>query len=177
MESHRVGHLTNMTYDTAAAPFGWAAGPLPWGLAHAEGKPRGFGATERAARVRLLGSFPARCGQLRRRAECTILIDAIPPARFEKTVESRRGALVEGGGNSCFRRPSPSCWCLVLHLDRVSSPCASNPACGFPTRGSHLRSCLRSLEAPLPQLEAFQAHSPATASHPGTACIVAGTRK
>ena len=117
---------------------------------------RGHRAPERAARVRLPESFPAHCGQLRRHAECTIPIHAILPVCFEKTVESRRGALVEGGWNSGFRRLSPSCWCLVLHLDRGSSPCASNPACRLPALGFRSRSCLRSREAALPHLQAFQ---------------------
>ena len=62
-------------------------------------------------------------------------------------VESRRGALVEGGGISGFRRLSPQCRCLSLHLDHVSSPRSSNPACGFPALGSHSRSCSRPRQA------------------------------
>ena len=118
--------------------------------------PRGFGGTERAARVRLPESFPARCGQLRRDAERAIPIHAIPPACFEKTVESRRGALVEGGGSCSLRRLSPSCRCLILHLDHGSHPHSSNRACGFPALGFRSRSCLRSREAALPHLQAFQ---------------------
>ena len=73
------------------------------------------------------------------------------------TVESRRGALVEGGASCRLGRLSPSCRCLILHLDHVSSPRSSNPACGFPALGFRSRSCLRSREAALPHLQAFQA--------------------
>ena len=64
-------------------------------------------------------------------------------------VESRRGALVEGGGSSCCRRLSPQCRCLSLHLDHVSSPRSSNQravcqidslrSCGFDGPGAALR--------------------------------------
>ena len=72
-------------------------------------------------------------------------------------VESRRGALVEGGGNCSLRRLSPSWRCLILHIDHVSSPRSSNPACGFPALGFRSRSCLRSREAALPHTQACQA--------------------
>ena len=121
---------------------------------------RGHEAPERAARVRLPESFSARCGHLRSHAECAIPIHAIPPACFEKTVESRRGALVEGGGSCSLLRLSRSCRRLILHLEHDSSPRSSNPACGFPAPGSGTRSCLRSREAALPHLQAFQAVAP-----------------
>ena len=60
-------------------------------------------------------------------------------------------------GVAVCRRLSPSCRCLILHLDHVSSPRSSNRACGFPALGSHSRSCLRSREAALPHFQAFQA--------------------
>ena len=72
-------------------------------------------------------------------------------------VEARRGALVEGGGSGRFRRLSPQCRCLSLHLDGVSSPRSSNRACGFPALDSRSRSCLRPREAALPRFQAFQA--------------------
>ena len=72
------------------------------------------------------------------------------------SVESRRCALVGGVGNSCFRWLSPSFWCPVLHLDHGSSLCSSSPAYGFSALGSHSRSSLRSSEAALPHLQAFQ---------------------
>ena len=50
-------------------------------------------------------------------------------------IESRGDALVEGGGSSCCRRLSLLCQCLSLHLDHVSLPRSSNPACGFPALG------------------------------------------
>ena len=62
-------------------------------------------------------------------------------------VGSRRGALVEGGGSSCFRRLSSQRRCLSLHLDHVTSPRSSNPACGFPALGSRSRSRARTCEA------------------------------
>ena len=74
-----------------------------------------------------------------------------------RAVESRRGALVEGGVSSCRRRLSPQCRCLSLHLDRVSSLRSSNRACGFPALGSRSRSCLRSREAALQHAQAYQA--------------------
>ena len=49
-------------------------------------------------------------------------------------------------GVAVFRR-SPSFQCLILHLDHVSSPRSSNPACGFPALGSRLRSCSRPRES------------------------------
>ena len=69
-----------------AATFGWAAGPFHrgWLMPKENFGDRGHRAPEQAARVPLPGSFPARCGQLRRRAEPAIPIHAIPPARFEK---------------------------------------------------------------------------------------------
>ena len=50
-------------------------------------------------------------------------------------------------GVAVRRRLSPQCRCLSLHLDHVSSPRSSNPACGFPALGSHSRSCARPREA------------------------------
>ena len=50
-------------------------------------------------------------------------------------------------GIAVLRRLSPSCRCLILHLDHVSSPRSSNPACGFPALGSRSRSCSRPREA------------------------------
>ena len=70
--------------------------------------------------------------------------------------QSRGEASVEGGGSSGFRRLSPSCRNLSLHLDYVSSPCSPNRACGFPGLDSHLRSQLRSLKAMLPHPQSSQ---------------------
>ena len=50
-------------------------------------------------------------------------------------------------GIAVLRRLSPSCRCLILHLDHVSSPRSSHPACGFPALGSRSRSCSRPREA------------------------------
>jgi len=55
---------------------------------------------------------------------------------IDRVVESRRGALVGGGGIRGCRRLSPRCRCLDSHVDHISFPHSSNPACRVPALGS-----------------------------------------
>ena len=78
-------------------------------------------------------AVPVRHPDLAVEAVESLGVDALA---IDRAVESRRGALVEGGGIRSCRRLSPRCRCLDPHVDNVSFPHSSIPACGGPALGS-----------------------------------------